>query len=66
VIGASGATVGSGTTTTDIGGRATTMIGLYYSAGGPGTYRVEATATQGGQTTSGIYTFQVTSTRSGR
>jgi serine protease len=66
VVGASGATVATGTVTTDGGGRATALLSFYYIAGGPGTYRVNATATRSGKTATETYTFQVTSTRSGR
>lgn len=66
VIGATGNTVSQGTLTTNGAGRATTIVGLYFTAGGIGTYRVEATATSGSKSTSETYTFEVTSTRSGR
>jgi serine protease len=66
VVGASGATVTTGTATTDGGGRTTAVLSFYYIAGGPGTYRVDATATRNGKTATGTYTFQVTSVRSGR
>jgi serine protease len=66
VTGASGATVASGTLQTDGGGRATAVLSFYYVAGGPGNYRVDATATRNGKTATESYTFQVTSARSGR
>lgn len=66
VIGATGATVMESTATTDAGGRATAVLMYYYTSGGPGTYRVEATASKGGKTAFQTYTFQVTSPRGGR
>lgn len=65
VIGANGNQVAQGSRTADGGGRATAVVGFYYTTGGPGTYRVEATATRSGKTTTRIYTFQVTSPRGG-
>jgi hypothetical protein len=65
VIGASGDQVGQGTRTADGGGRATAIVAFYYVAGGPGTYRVEATATRDGKSTTKIHNYQVTSPRGG-
>lgn len=65
-IGANGSTVGQGTLTTNGSGRATTLVGFYYTTGGPGAYRIESTATKAGKSISDTYTFQVTSPRGGR